>query len=117
MCADPESESRSSTIYVPRDEAFSAIKNLTFSAKTVYSVLHAVLPSLETALIDSDLPFPYFTAINQLYNEGVTLKKLPTKGFSDLLPRLVKAVEEITDNVLQFESPDAMLRKKPECPY
>ncbi|PKI61088.1 hypothetical protein CRG98_018533 [Punica granatum] len=44
---DPESESKSLNIYVPRDEAFSEVKNLTFSAKTVYSVLHALVPSLE----------------------------------------------------------------------
>lgn len=97
---------------MPRDEAFSEIKGLMFSAKTVFSVLHAVVPSLETALIDSDLPFPYFAAINQLYNVGITMPKLPTKGFSDLLPRLVKAIEEVTGDVLQFETPEAMLRKK-----
>ncbi|KAK4790986.1 hypothetical protein SAY86_031399 [Trapa natans] len=110
IIADPQSECKSSAIYVPRDEAFSAIKNLSFSAKTVYSVLHAVVPSLETALISSDLPFPHFASINELYNVGVTLKKLPSKGLSDLLPRIVKAIDEMSDNVMQFEIPDAFLR-------
>ncbi|WP_411023989.1 lipoxygenase family protein, partial [Salmonella sp. s58724] len=52
---DPCSETRSSSVYVPRDEEFSEVKNATFSVKTVYSVLHAVVPSLETALLDPDL--------------------------------------------------------------
>ncbi|THG16231.1 hypothetical protein TEA_010521 [Camellia sinensis var. sinensis] len=50
VLGDPMSESRSSTVYVPRDEAFSDVKELTFSAKAVYSVLHALVPSLETAI-------------------------------------------------------------------
>ncbi|OWM69231.1 hypothetical protein CDL15_Pgr025418 [Punica granatum] len=110
VLGDPKSELRSLTIYVPRDEAFSEVKNLTFSTKTVYSVLHALVPSLESAIIDTDIPFPYFTAIAELFNEGVTLPHLPTKGFSDLLPRLVKAIEDTTENVLRFETPETMLR-------
>ena len=88
--ADPLSESRSSDIYVPRDEAFSEVKNLTFSYKTVYSVLHAVTPSLQTTLIDKDLGFPYFTAIESLFNEGINLPPLESKGFlGNIIPRLL----------------------------
>ncbi|KAK4780079.1 hypothetical protein SAY87_016185 [Trapa incisa] len=108
--SDPESESRASTIYVPRDEAFSAVKNLAFSAKTVYSALHAVLPSLETALIDTNLPFPYFTAIEDLFGQGFTMPKLPTKGLSDLLPWIVNSVKNAAEDVVRFETPEAMLR-------
>ncbi|CAB4298450.1 unnamed protein product [Prunus armeniaca] len=67
---DPLSEKRSSSVYVPRDEAFAEVKQLTFSAKTLKSVLHALLPSLETALLNPELGFPYFTAIDSLFNEG-----------------------------------------------
>ncbi|KAI3743197.1 hypothetical protein L1987_60903 [Smallanthus sonchifolius] len=77
--SDPLSESRSSDVYVPRDEAFSEIKNLTFNAKTVTSVLKSILPSLETSIIDADLGFPYFTAIDSLYNEGVNLPTIDSK--------------------------------------
>ncbi|KAL6288420.1 hypothetical protein ACE6H2_005930 [Prunus campanulata] len=72
---DPLSEKRSSSVYVPRDEAFAEVKQLTFSAKALKSVLHALLPSLETALLNPKLGFPYFTAIDSLFNEGVTLPK------------------------------------------
>lgn len=111
--ADPLSESRSSDIYVPRDEAFSEVKNLTFSYKTVYSVLHAVMPSLETTLIDKDLGFPYFTAIDSLFNEGINLPPLESKGFlGNIIPRLLKSLEDAQNNILRFETPEMIERDK-----
>ncbi|GLT78833.1 hypothetical protein SLA2020_503570 [Shorea laevis] len=110
---DPNSEVRSSSVYVPRDECFSEVKQLTFSAKTVYSVLHAVLPSLETAFVDADLGFPYFTAIDQLFNEGINLPALQKQGFwRDLLPRLLKAISDGSESLLRFETPETMDRDK-----
>ncbi|XP_030526651.1 linoleate 13S-lipoxygenase 2-1, chloroplastic-like isoform X5 [Rhodamnia argentea] len=110
---DPQSESRSGSIYVPRDEQFSTIKNLTFSAKTVYSVVHALVPSLETALVDADLGFPYFTAIDELFNEGVNLPPLQKQGFlKDLFPRLIKTVADTSEDVLRFETPETMNRDR-----
>ncbi|KAK6937073.1 Lipoxygenase, C-terminal [Dillenia turbinata] len=111
---DPASESRSSSVYVPRDEQFSEIKNLTFSATTVYSVLHAVIPSLETAVLDSSLGFPFFTAIDTLFNEGVNVPDLNTKkGFlKNILPRLIKALKDLERDILAFETPELILRDK-----
>ncbi|KAF5785858.1 putative linoleate 13S-lipoxygenase [Helianthus annuus] len=54
---------RSSDVYVPRDEAFSEMKNLTFNAKTVFLVLKEVLLSAETSMIDQDLGFLYLTMV------------------------------------------------------
>lgn len=110
---DPASETRSSSVYVPRDEAFSTVKSLTFSAKTVASVVHALLPSLETAMIDADLGFPYFTAIDSLFNEGVNLPPLKKTGFlRDLLPRIVKFINDTSEDVLRFETPAILERDK-----
>ncbi|KAH9741014.1 Lipoxygenase 2 [Citrus sinensis] len=110
---DQFSEKREGNFYVPRDEAFSEVKQLTFSAKTVYSVLHALVPSLETAFVDPDLGFPYFSAIDALFNEGVNLPPLKQEGFwNTLLPRLVKAIEDTGDNILLFETPETMDRDK-----
>ncbi|KAK0606064.1 hypothetical protein LWI29_033811 [Acer saccharum] len=110
---DPSSETRSSLFYVPRDEEFSEVKALTFSAKTVYSVLHALLPSLETAIVDSDLGFPYFTAIDSLFNEGINLPPLTKQGFwNTLIPRLIKAVRDTGEDVLRFEPPETIARDK-----
>ncbi|KAJ4978302.1 hypothetical protein NE237_009082 [Protea cynaroides] len=112
---DPLSEKRSSsTIYVPRDEAFSDLKEENFIGKTIKSVLHALLPSLETAVIDSELGFPYFTAIDSLFNEGINIPKLKEHGFSftSLLPRLLKTLAEKGENILLFEVPEIINRDK-----
>ena len=92
---DPLSEQRSSSVYVPRDEAFSEVKQVTFSTKALKSVMHALLPQLEISLLDPHLGFPHFTAINSLFCEGLTLPK-PTNAsfFQSILPRLVKAVTD-----------------------
>lgn len=94
--------------YVPRDECFSEVKQLTFSAKTVYSVFHAVVPALQTTIVDKELGFPYFSAIDQLFNEGVDLP--PQEGnnlWRAILPRLLKAISD-SDNALRFETPETM---------
>ncbi|PQM37356.1 linoleate 13S-lipoxygenase 2-1 chloroplastic-like [Prunus yedoensis var. nudiflora] len=110
---DPLSEKRSSSVYVPRDEEFAEVKQLTFSAKTLKSVLHALLPSIETALLNPKLGFPYFTAIDSLFNEGVTLPKPKTSGFfQTIIPRLVKTITDGGDDLLLFETPEIIDRDK-----
>ncbi|XP_062171642.1 linoleate 13S-lipoxygenase 2-1, chloroplastic-like isoform X2 [Alnus glutinosa] len=113
---DPLSEKRSSgTAYVPRDESFSEEKRLTFSAKTISSVLPALVPSLQTAIFDSEFGFPNFTAIDSLFNEGVNLPPIENqeKGFlSTLLPRFFKAIADSGEDVLRFETTDTMDRDK-----
>ncbi|KAJ7980729.1 Lipoxygenase [Quillaja saponaria] len=108
---DPLSEKRSFSVYVPRDESFSAKKKSTFSAKTLFLALHALPPSLQTAIIDKKLGFPLFTSIDSLFNEGISLPPtLQTKGLlNTILPTLVKA---ITDNLLRFETPKTMEKDK-----
>ena len=117
LYVDPLSETRSSNVYVPRDENFSEIKEFTFSVKTIYSVIPALLPSLETAIIDADLGFPYFTAIDSLFNEGINLPSPKTLNvsqgfFTSLLPRLFKAIDDTQDNLLKFETPETMDSEK-----
>ena len=89
---DPLSEKRGSNIYIPRDETFSVAKQVVFSVKTVSSALHIVIPIVETVIIDENLRFSNFTAVDSLFNEGVKLPNLKNenKGFLEtLLPRLV----------------------------
>ncbi|KAM3734142.1 hypothetical protein ACB098_11G191800 [Castanea mollissima] len=110
---DPLSEKRSSSVYVPRDEAFSEVKQLTFSAKTLKSVMHALLPQLEISLLDPHLGFPHFTAIDSLFCEGLTLPTPTNAGFfQSILPRLVKAVTDTEENLLLFETPEFIERDK-----
>ncbi|KAL5766720.1 hypothetical protein ACOSP7_017337 [Xanthoceras sorbifolium] len=110
---DPSSETRTSgSFYVPRDETFAEIKQLTFQANTLYCVLHALVPTLETAAVDTNLGFPYFTAIDSLFNEGVNLPPLTQQGWKTLIPRLVKAVTDTSEDVLRFETPGTVERDK-----
>ncbi|KAL2238646.1 linoleate 13S-lipoxygenase 2-1, chloroplastic-like [Sesamum indicum] len=109
---DPLSETRTSNVYVPRDEAFSEVKQATFSAKTVYSVLHALIPQVQST-IAGDKPFPHFTAIDVLFNEGVELADANTgTGLASIIPRLVKAISDTGNNILRFETPEFLDRDK-----
>ncbi|KAG8389055.1 hypothetical protein BUALT_Bualt02G0189500 [Buddleja alternifolia] len=108
---DSLSEKRSSSVYVPRDEEFSEVKQMTFSAKTVYSVLHALVPSLET-IVDGNEGFPHFTAIDTLFNEGFEID-VPKAGFlGNIIPRIVRAISDTGKNVLRFETPEMIDRDK-----
>lgn len=106
MHTDPLSESRSSSIYVPRDEAFSEVKNATFSGNTVYSVLHAVVPALKSILVDADRGFPHFPAIDDLFNVGVEIPTEQKGILSGLIPRLIKSITDIGKDAILFETPE-----------
>ncbi|KAF2317716.1 hypothetical protein GH714_039648 [Hevea brasiliensis] len=105
---DPPSESRDGDFYAPCDEEFSEVKELTFSVKSLDSVLHAVVPSLETSIIDSDLGFPYFAAIDSLFSEGINLPNLKGQTWKDILPNLIKTIADEALGLLQFETPATM---------
>ncbi|KAD4384231.1 hypothetical protein E3N88_24399 [Mikania micrantha] len=107
---DPLTESRTLLpFYVPADEDFSEIKEVTFGAKTLYSVLHGVVPSLDAIVTDKDKGFPLFTSINLLYNQGVNVPP-PDNGILSALPRLVKGAADAANTVIQFETPETIDR-------
>ncbi|KAG6536177.1 hypothetical protein ZIOFF_001226 [Zingiber officinale] len=113
VVSDPKSEQRNLTVYVPRDESFSEVKQVTFGAKTLRSVIHGLLPSVATALVDSRMGFPYFTAIDALFNEGLPVPlQDSTHSFRTIVPRLVKTITAGAQNVLQFELPEMIDRDK-----
>ena len=112
LLTDPLSEQRSNSVYVPRDESFSEVKQLTFSTKAVYSGLHALVPSLQTAILDKNLGFPLFSDIDDLFNEGFDLPPSKNKGLlRDVLPRLVKFINDTEQDILRFETPATMESK------
>ncbi|KAJ8747775.1 hypothetical protein K2173_014454 [Erythroxylum novogranatense] len=109
---DPLSEKRLRDFYVPRDEAFSEVKQLTFSAKTMYSLFHALIPSLGNVISDAERGFSYFTSIDSLFCEGINMPPLSKQGFwKTMMPRLFKAITDGPD-VLRFETPPTMERDK-----
>jgi lipoxygenase len=106
---DPLTERRDGHNYVPRDEWFSEVKQLTFGATTLRSGLHALLPAIQPLLNKKELRFPHFPAIDDLYSDGIILPA--ETGFDAIrtvVPRVVKLVEHTTDHVLRFEVPDMM---------
>ncbi|CAN6703071.1 unnamed protein product [Malus baccata var. baccata] len=112
-------EQRSSSVYVPRDEAFSKVKEEKFLTKTVKSLLNALFPSLEKALLeflepdlgfsflDPDLEFSHFTAIDSMFNEGVTLPKPKT-----IIQSLLKFITGGKYDLQPFETPEIIKRDK-----
>ncbi|KAJ0477028.1 Lipoxygenase 2 [Helianthus annuus] len=103
---EPQSESRTLLpFYVPRDEDFSEIKAVTFGATALYSVLHGVIPTLESNLTDPNKGFSSFKDIGSLYNEGVDMLPSDHNGLLSAIPRLVKSIASSKKSVLQFETP------------
>ncbi|CAN1359023.1 Linoleate 13S-lipoxygenase 2-1, chloroplastic, partial [Linum perenne] len=109
-CRSGRQRSTGLYFYVPRDEEFSEIKTAQFGAKTLYSVLHALVPTLETILIDKDLGFPHFTAINEMFDQGLNLPPYSQATLTSLLPTLIRNSAEASNDVLQFEVPPTMDR-------
>ncbi|CAH1452677.1 unnamed protein product [Lactuca virosa] len=107
---DPLSETRTLLpFYVPSDEDFSEIKMANFGARALYSVLHAVVPTLDAIITDKDKGFPLFRTIDMLYDEGVNVPP-PDNGLKTILPRLVKGAVDTADAVIQFETPETIDR-------
>ncbi|KAL1086022.1 hypothetical protein V6Z11_D08G089400, partial [Gossypium hirsutum] len=106
---DPFSEKRNGHFYVPRDECFSEIKQLTFSAKTVYSLMHCLIPTVQSTIADPNKPFPHIGAVNSLFSDGINLPPLKEQGlWKTVLPRLFTAITEGSEEVLRFKAPDTM---------
>ena len=93
--------------YVPIDEDFSELKEVTFGARALYSVLHGVVPILDSVVTDKDKGFPLFTSIDLLYNQGVNVPA-PDNGILSALPRLVKGATDATNTVIKFETPETI---------
>ncbi|KAJ9555751.1 hypothetical protein OSB04_010365 [Centaurea solstitialis] len=107
---DPLSESRTLLpFYVPRDEAFSEIKDVSFGARALYTVLHAVIPTLDAVLTGKDEGFKLFTDINLLYNEGINVPDADN-GLLSVLPNLFHDASNAANSVIKFETPEIIDR-------
>ncbi|KAJ4834856.1 Lipoxygenase 2, chloroplastic [Turnera subulata] len=107
---DPSSESRSSSVYVPRDEAFSAVKQTSFGVNTVKAVLHSLLPGLEAFLEDPKEGFPNFRSIDSLFKQGIELPTHLVELLKSILPWLVRSVRQGSDELLRFDAPELIER-------
>ncbi|GAB4835166.1 hypothetical protein Ancab_000075 [Ancistrocladus abbreviatus] len=108
---DPSSETRSSNFYVPRDEEFADVKEITFSINVLSDALHALIPAVEAAIVDKNRGFPNFTAIDALFNEGIDLPPFENqKNMRKIFPGLLKDVTDAGKDVLLFETPELINR-------
>ncbi|KAI4324280.1 hypothetical protein L6164_023833 [Bauhinia variegata] len=109
---DPASEKRSSSVYIPRDEAFSDVKGQANHTKELYSLLHDLLPDLQTLIDESD-EFLVFSRIDDLFKEGDNLPSLKEKDFlKALFLRLIRAILKTEQNFLRFDTPSPMDRDR-----
>lgn len=82
---DPKSESRSDTVYLPRDESFGHLKSSDFLVYILKSAAQNVIPQLQSALrLQFNNPeFTSFDDVRGLYDGGI---KLPTDILSKISP-------------------------------
>ncbi|KMT03105.1 hypothetical protein BVRB_8g196630 [Beta vulgaris subsp. vulgaris] len=100
------------SVYVPRDERFSGLKQEEFGFSTLKARLHSVVPALWTKFLDVDHDFPYMTAVNLLFNEGESNNpEMVHHGtVQDSLPHVIRQVSDETDHILRFELPQSFQR-------
>ncbi|BBN20000.1 protein MpLOX13 [Marchantia polymorpha subsp. ruderalis] len=75
---DPTSEaslkdSGVSTIYLPRDERFSRVKNSGFLASGIKAIAHFIVPAIISYFDDTPNEFSSFDEIKSLYDTGINL--------------------------------------------
>ncbi|KAL9266141.1 Linoleate 13S-lipoxygenase 2-1, chloroplastic-like protein [Drosera capensis] len=108
---DPLSESRSGSVYVPRDEEFADVKEISFGVNILSSVLNALVPTLEATIVDKNLGFRTFATIDSLFKDGIQLPQLKNKkNLATLLPSLIQTNAEAGKDVLLFDEP-ALIQK------
>ncbi|XP_027931237.1 linoleate 13S-lipoxygenase 2-1, chloroplastic-like [Vigna unguiculata] len=112
--SDPSTEKRSSSFYVPRDDAFSDTKESQFKMNAITTGISAVLESLDAILTDQDLGFRSFEDIETIYKEGFHLPALKDSGLNFLqsvIPRLIKVAND-SQNLLRFDTPETVKRDR-----
>ncbi|XP_028763111.1 linoleate 13S-lipoxygenase 2-1, chloroplastic-like [Neltuma alba] len=108
--ADPLSEKRSISMYVPRDEVFGETKQTQFTATTASSGLKAILQSLNSVAANKNLVFSSFEDINMLFKDGFSVPQLKNDGLLQrIIPTLIKAASD-SDQILRFDTPETVKR-------
>ncbi|XP_057457403.1 seed linoleate 9S-lipoxygenase-3 isoform X2 [Lotus japonicus] len=111
---DPNSESRTSDIYLPRDEAFGHLKSSDFLVYGLKSVSQDVVPALQSVFFDLNFTpneFDSFDEVHGLYDGGI---KLPTNVLSKIspLPVLKEVFRTDGEQALKFPPPKVVQATK-----
>uniref|UniRef100_A0A803NE81 Lipoxygenase n=1 Tax=Chenopodium quinoa TaxID=63459 RepID=A0A803NE81_CHEQI len=98
-------------VYVPRDETFSELKLKEFGFRTLYTLLHHLIPPLETKFINDDKEYPFITAINRLFNEEIKCPDMQQRGgVQDVVHRFIRDASDSAEKVFRFELPQIFER-------
>ncbi|KAK7262557.1 hypothetical protein RJT34_30131 [Clitoria ternatea] len=108
---DVLSEQRSSSSnYVPRDERFSEVKQVAYTGKKLYTLMHVIIPWLRSKFEDPEnIEFPEFSAIDDLFDEGL---RMPPLDDHELISKIVRFIKDNEGQVLRFEPPTPMAKDR-----
>lgn len=106
---DPSSEYRVEKphpVYVPRDETFEEMKEISFSTGRVKALLHNLIPALAATLSRRDSQFECFSDIDRLYKEGFMVKN-EEESFMDrlIIPTALKSFMTTGNRLLKYDIP------------
>lgn len=98
-------------IYVPRDEQFEEGKQDMLSAGALKALLHNIVPQLVSSIAPESRDFNGFHDIDNLFKEGVRLKK----GLQDHLWKkipFVSSIQESSEGLLRYDTPQIISKDK-----
>lgn len=97
-------------VYLPRDEAFLRIKQVTLLAKTFYSMINGLKPALEAIVPDTKLHVPHLSTTDDVPNKG-------TWNLNTLLPKLIDFVVDKGVDILPLASSENFGSKSHKLPH
>ncbi|KAK8967429.1 putative lipoxygenase 5 [Platanthera guangdongensis] len=111
---DPSIESRveyPTPTYVPRDEAFEETKQEMLSEGAMKALLHNLVPSIVASIEPKSREFKAFHEFDNLFKEGIRLKK----GIEDHLVNKIPLLNKIQDSgesILRYDTPRIITKDK-----
>lgn len=90
---------------MPRDERFSKIKQSLFDREPWIGMFKAADDNL---FEDPELGFPYFTEIDELFNELGDLPQDYVQNTRNLRSRFFQAIEKLQGEFLRFDNPELL---------
>ncbi|RWW51897.1 hypothetical protein BHE74_00041725, partial [Ensete ventricosum] len=92
-------------VYVPRDERFEEGKQEMLEAGARKAVLHNLVPLLVASLSPESHDFKAFHELDNLFKEGLRLKRSLQDQLFHKLPFVTK-IEESSEGLLRYDTPD-----------
>ncbi|RZR88002.1 hypothetical protein BHM03_00015486, partial [Ensete ventricosum] len=98
-------------VYVPRDERFEEGKQEMLEAGARKAVLHNLVPLLVASLSPESHDFKAFHELDNLFKEGLRLKRSLQDQLFHKLPFVTK-IEESSEGLLRYDTPDIITKDK-----